>query len=65
MKTFEVRTEWAGYSRGGAVYRVEAESKEEAMEEFCGGERVKRYTNRDDTEEEACAAEEITHKEEE
>jgi len=52
MNKYEVNVEWAGYSRGGAIYVVEAENEEEAKEIYDTGEEISRHTARDDTESE-------------
>ena len=49
-KTFKVRVEWSGYSRGYSVYEVEADSKEEALENYYEGNQIEREVVRDDTE---------------
>ena len=50
MKSYDVKVEWSGYSRGIATYRIDAESEEEAKELFIEGELRDRVTMRDDTE---------------
>lgn len=54
--TYRVAVQWSGYSRGGSEYIVEAESEEDAMENYDVGERTRHYTNRDDTEGEPLSA---------
>ena len=49
MSKYYVTTEWAGYSRGYAVYLVEAENAEQAKEYWSKGEEVGREIIRDDT----------------
>lgn len=50
MKSYNVKVEWSGYSRGVAEYCVEAESEEDAEENWMCGELVNSTTIRDDTE---------------
>lgn len=52
MPKFEIKTEWYGYSRGLSTYVVEAESEQEARDNWYGGERTKHVVVRDDTENE-------------
>ena len=49
-KTFTVRVEWSGYSRGYSVYEVEASSEQEAKECYYEGIKVQHEVVRDDTE---------------
>ena len=49
-QTYDVETEWSGYSRGYSVHRVEAESEQEAKENWWDGKRIAHETVRDDTE---------------
>jgi len=53
---YRVVVYWSGYSRGGSEYIVEAESEEDAMENYDVGERTLHYTNRDDTESASLSA---------
>ncbi len=53
---YEVEVSWAGYSRGTAIYQIEADSEEDAMENYDVGECINRYTVRDDTESEPLSA---------
>ena len=50
MPKFEVTVEWSGYSRGTAVWEVEAENEADARESFWAGREVNRTVIRDDTE---------------
>lgn len=52
MPKYSIHTDWFGYSRGYAIYEVEAESKEEAEDKFTDGEAylIDRGITRDDTE---------------
>jgi len=52
MTKFNVEVEWSGYSRGTALWEVEAESEEDARENYYEGKRIQREIVRDDTEEE-------------
>lgn len=49
---FEIEMNWSGYSRGVSTWVVEAESEEEARENWCCGEEIDRCVVRDDTESE-------------
>lgn len=51
MPKYTIETEWSGYSRGYAIYEVEAKSKEDAREvfEYDGGTLLEEETVRDDT----------------
>ena len=55
MKTFIVETEWAGYSRGNATYEVEANSAEEAEQEWDMWAERSRNVVRNDQEEEVTS----------
>ena len=57
-KLYVVEVEWSGYSRGYSTYEVEAESKEDAMENYDYGREIHREIRRDDTESEAISAKE-------
>ncbi len=59
MKKFKVKFDWSGYSRGYAVYEVEAETEEEAKETFYEGKEIERVVVRDDTERDDMEVEEI------
>jgi hypothetical protein len=59
MKKFEVTTNWAGYSRGYAVYEVEAENEEAAKSLWYEGLEIERETIRDDTESEISSVKEV------
>jgi hypothetical protein len=50
MAKYQVTVDWSGYSRGTSVWIVEAESEDDAKEDWCCGEEIERYTKRDDTE---------------
>ena len=52
IKTFKVKVEWSGYSRGYSVYEVEASSEEEAKENYYDGNKVVHNVTRDDRENE-------------
>ncbi len=54
---YRVHTEWQGYSRGTAIWEVEADSPDEAREFYYDGDLVTRNVVRDDTESEAILAE--------
>ena len=60
MNKYRVELEWSGYSRGYAIYEVEAESEEAAMEDHWSGVEVERETVRDDTDSEVISAELIS-----
>ncbi len=47
---YKVKIGWAGYSRGSSVYEVEADSEEEAIENWWIGEKISNVVVRDDTE---------------
>ena len=51
-QTYIVNVDWAGYSRGIAAYEVEAESEEEAREDYLCGNLIFKETIRDDTDKE-------------
>ena len=57
MNKYRVELEWSGYSRGYAIYEVEAESEEAAIKDYWQGVEVERDTIRDDTESEVHSAE--------
>lgn len=59
MPKYRVEVDWEGYSRGFSEYIIEADSIEEAKDNFWAGEKVFSETVRDDTEKEAQFAEEI------
>jgi putative phage-type endonuclease len=50
IRTFKVIAEWSGYSRGTAEFIVEAESEQEALDQYRECNVVARETIRDDTE---------------
>lgn len=58
MKRYRVTTEWSVYSRGNAVYEVEAENEEDATVDYWDG-IVSKNTVRDDTEDEVIEVVEI------
>ncbi len=47
---FKVRVEWSGYSHGYSIYEVEADSEDEAIENWCEGIKIESTTVRDDIE---------------
>jgi len=47
---YRVTTEWYGYSRGTAVYIVEADNEKEAEDRCYEGEEIERTIVRNDTE---------------
>ncbi len=60
MAKFQIITEWSGYSRGTAIYLVEAKNEDEARENWCEGKEIAREVVRDDTETEIESVKEIT-----
>ena len=60
MKKWTVEVQWSGYSRGISTYIVEAETEEDAKENWWDGERVAHKVVRDDTEGEPQSAKEHT-----
>ena len=48
MAKYRVDIEWSGYSRGVSSYEVEAESAEEAGDNYYEGECTSEITVRDD-----------------
>lgn len=58
MKKFIVETVWSGYCRGVAKYEVEAETAEEAEENWWKGKEIDRDIIRDDTDKEVIGVEE-------
>lgn len=48
MPTYIVNVNWSGYSRGVAAYSVEADSEEEARDNYFNGEELFRKVVRDD-----------------
>lgn len=59
MPKFLVTRDWSGYSRGYTTYEVEAESAEEARDNYYSGEQVEHEVVRDDTETSGFTVEEI------
>lgn len=59
MKKFIVETVWSGYCRGVAKYEVEAETAEEAEENWYDGVEIERYVVRDDTESDVVEVKEV------
>ena len=53
MSKYLVTEEWAGYSRGYALYEIEADSEEDARKNYWKGTEIERETIRDDSEGEA------------
>jgi len=58
MKKFIVDLEFSGYSRGTVSYEVEAETAEEAEENWWKGKEIDRDIIRDDTDKEVIGVEE-------
>lgn len=58
MKKFIVDLEFSGYSRGTVSYEVEAETAEEAEDNWWTGKEICRDIIRDDTEKEVIDVEE-------
>lgn len=51
MPTYIVNVDWSGYSRGVTTYSVEADSEEEARDNYyLYGEEISHEVIRDDTE---------------
>jgi hypothetical protein len=50
MAKYQVTVDWSGYSRGCSIWEVEAESEDDARENWYCGEEIERDTIRDDTE---------------
>ncbi len=57
MPKYSVTLEWSGYSRGTSTYEVEAENKEDALENYDCGRLIYNEIVRDDREKEATEAE--------
>lgn len=57
MSKYIVQVDWSGHCRGVSEYEVEADSEEEAMENWWKGKEINSYTIRDDTDKEATSAE--------
>lgn len=58
-KKYEVVVSYSGYSRGTQIWKVEAESEEEAKESYWDGQCVHDVTVRDDREGEVDSVEEL------
>ena len=56
MPLYNVIVNWQGYSRGETIYQVEADSEEDAMDNYYSGVEVDHFTVRDDTEKEVSEA---------
>ncbi|MCP3686204.1 MAG: hypothetical protein GY861_26455 [bacterium] len=59
MKTYKVKTEWSGYSRGTAEYLVVANSKKEAKAVRYEGKLLSYDTVRNDTKDKVLSVEEV------
>jgi len=56
---YRVTVEWSGYSRGTATYLVDAETEQDARENYREYDSVTKQTVRDDTEGEVSSVEEV------
>lgn len=52
MAKYQVTVTWSGYSRGIAIYLVEADNEDDARENYWSGEKTYNDVIRDDTERE-------------